>query len=200
MNLSDHGYSRTYANECAAWTISPYTGTARKRCALSANQNVGGWIYLCNRHFQLIEREFEDSIDSLNSRRVANLQQRIEWAEEELKVAKEGVLMDQVRFEMDETERKRRAQTVYFIRCQQYVKIGISMNPATRLQQIRRGGGSHFPRLLDVETAELVTTEPGGFEREKELHAKFAHLRHTGEWFTEAPELTEYIASLDVAA
>jgi hypothetical protein len=42
----------------------------------------------------------------------------------------------------------------------------------------------------------LLATEPGGFERERELHAQFAHLRHTGEWFTEAPELAEYIDAL----
>lgn len=86
---------------------------------------------------------------------------------------------------------------VYFIRCEQYVKIGASKWPPGRLKEIRWGvGGALTPPLMDAKVAELISTEPGGFDRERELHAKFAHLRHTGEWFTETPELTEYIESL----
>ena len=86
---------------------------------------------------------------------------------------------------------------VYFIRCEQYVKIGISMWPPHRLKQIRKGGGgSLIPPQMNAATSELIVTELGGLKRERELHAQFAHLRHTGEWFTEAPELTEYIETL----
>ena len=87
---------------------------------------------------------------------------------------------------------------VYFIRCGQFVKIGASKDPQTRLKQIRRMNGSlAFPAGLDLMASELIATELGSFERERELHKQFAHLRHTGEWFTEAPDLTEYIESLE---
>ena len=84
--------------------------------------------------------------------------------------------------------------SVYFIRCGGYVKIGASRSPDARAESIRTIGGVLAPYLLDLSGAELVATEPGGFKREKELHAQFKHLRHTGEWFTEAPELARYIS------
>lgn len=83
---------------------------------------------------------------------------------------------------------------VYFIRCGGYVKIGASRSPDIRLEAIRAVGGVRTPFMLDLSGAELVATEPGGFKREKELHAQFKHLRHTGEWFTESPELARYIS------
>lgn len=197
MNINALGYTLDYAQQCAAWTINNQ-GPARKQCGLGANMNVAGWIYLCSRHYDLIFEAVERDVDNLNSRRVENLEARLAGVSrhEEYLLSSQRELQEL----LDANDQKRREQTVYFIRCQRFVKIGISKNPVTRLQQIRKGGGSHFPRLLDVETSELVATERGGFEREKELHAEFAHLRHTGEWFTEAPELTGYIESLDAAA
>jgi len=193
VNLADYGYSRDYAHQCAAWTGNS-RDRARKQCGLTVAHNIAGWIYLCARHYEIIEREFEQSIDTLNSQRVANLQERLSRQETAAKLAAEPDPW--VEAEIVKRDRQRKEQTVYFMRCQEYVKIGISMNPAARLQQIRRGGGSHFPRLLDVETTELVATEPGGLDRERELHKKFHKLRHTGEWFTETPQLTKYINSL----
>lgn len=91
--------------------------------------------------------------------------------------------------------------SVYFIRCGGYVKIGASHSPQKRLDSIRAaGGGALAPFLLDLSGAEMIATEPGGFTREKALHARFKHLRHTGEWFTESPELSKYIELLSAAA
>ena len=197
MRFSAYGYTLEYAQQCAAWTINN-VGPGRKQCGLPVTQNVGGWIYLCNRHHALIEREFEAELDNLNARRVKNMQARLdEVAHIEARQIEES---REIEAWVEEIGQRRTAQTVYFIRCEQYVKIGISKNVTARLNQIRKGGGSLFPRLLDVETAELVATEPGGLDREKALHKQFTHLRHTGEWFTEAPELTEYIERLDIAA
>lgn len=192
--MNEYGYTRDYAHQCAAWTINNQ-GIARRQCALGVIHNIDGWIYLCNRHYELIFREFEDRVDNLNSVRVANMQERLDAL-----AGAERRLIEDARepyiFTEEDYDERRRAQTVYFMRCEQFVKIGISYNPDTRLRQIRKGGGTSFPRRLDIASAELITTESGGLEREKELHAKFAHLRHTGEWFTEAPELTKYIESL----
>jgi hypothetical protein len=195
MRTNGLGYALDYAHQCAAWTINNQ-GPARKQCGLPVNMNIAGWIYLCNRHYEIIFREFEAQVDNLNSVRAENLRERAESAERIAEIVQEGISHRHLMADAARFEHRRKEQTVYFIRCQQFVKIGISKNPAARLLQIRRGGGSHFPRLLDVETSELVTTEVGGRKREQELHAQFAHLRHTGEWFTEAPELTEYIESL----
>lgn len=89
---------------------------------------------------------------------------------------------------------------VYFMRCDSFVKIGASRAPVRRLKQIRSADGTKFPEGLNCLSTALIATERGGFEREKELHKQFRHLRHTGEWFTETPELTDYINALDAAA
>lgn len=59
------------------------------------------------------------------------------------------------------------------------IKIGYTRNLASRM------------RDLD---AVVLATEPGGREREAELHAAFRHLRHHGEWFTPDTELLAYRA------
>jgi len=189
------GYTRDFAHQCAAWTINNQ-GPARKQCSLGVIHNIAGWIYLCPRHYELIFQEFEDRIDNLNAIRVKNLQQRLDKVTEfEQRMLRED--RETYEFSEEDFEARRRSQTVYFMRCEQFVKIGVSHNPHNRLRQLRKGGGTSFPSRLDIAAVELIATEPGGFEREKELHATFAHLRHTGEWFTEAPELTEYINELE---
>lgn len=196
--MNQLGYTRDYAHQCAAWTINNQ-GPARKQCGLGVIHSIADWIYLCPRHYDLIFKEFEDRVDNLNSRRVENMQERLDAvAELEQRMLREE--RETYVFSEDDYDARRKAQTVYFMRCEQFVKIGISHNPHSRLAQIRKGGGTSFPRRLDIASAQLVNTEPGGLDREKELHAKFSHLRHTGEWFTEAPELTEYIESLGAAA
>lgn len=88
-------------------------------------------------------------------------------------------------------------QLVYFIRCEGFVKIGISRDPKSRLRALQRSGnGTHTPKLIDLTTAELLATETGGWDREQYLHSMFASVRDVGEWFREAKELTEYIDGL----
>lgn len=197
MTVNALGYSRDYAHQCAAWTVNN-SSPARKQCGMAVTRNIGGWIYLCNRHYELIEREIEREMDNLNAIRVVNMQARLD-AVSHIEARERDASQDIAEM-MAEADQRRSVQTVYFIRCEQFVKIGISKNVSARLHQIRKGGGSLFPRLLDVQTAELIATESGGLDREKALHKQFAHLRHTGEWFTEAPELTEYIDGLEIAA
>lgn len=199
MKVNDFGYTLDFAQQCAAWTINNQ-GPARKQCGLPPNRNIDGWIYLCNRHYRLIFDSIDAEVDSLNSRRVENMQDRLDEAQELIDADGLHDRAEVSYFDPGEYDKRRRAQTVYFMRCEKFMKIGMSLNPANRLNQIRKGGGSLFPRRMDVGSTVLITTEPGGFEREKELHIKFAHLRHTGEWFTEAPELTDYINRLAVAA
>lgn len=93
----------------------------------------------------------------------------------------------------------KRDKDLYFMRCEGYIKIGVSNDPQRRLAQIR-GGSALTPVGMDYRKAELVRVIEGAGGREYPTHWQFAHLRHTGEWFTEAPELTGYIESLDAAA
>lgn len=91
---------------------------------------------------------------------------------------------------------ERPGEVVYFIRAGKRVKIGRSMNPEKRLASIKGGHGCTIPMNLDTGLARIVATEPGGRERERELHNQFAHLRNVGEWFWGAPDLTSYIKSI----
>ena len=99
-----------------------------------------------------------------------------------------------------QSERRTRASRVYFMRCAEFIKIGYTTNVHMRLDTIRKSGGVLMPEGLPYWTTVIAAVIPAGMDHEKELHAKFSHLRHTGEWFTEAPELTEYIERMEIAA
>jgi len=87
------------------------------------------------------------------------------------------------------------AQHVYFIKAGLRVKIGFSNHPDMRLKAIR-AGHCKAPRGLDTSKAKLLAIEPGGRDREAELHQQFAHLREAGEWFRRSPDLLSYIDSI----
>lgn len=90
---------------------------------------------------------------------------------------------------------------VYFVSCQQYIKIGHSVDPEKRLKSLKMSGnGTKAPRGIDLWEAELLHTAPGGQSEEKKLHEQFAHLRADGEWFHAAPELLQHIESISAAA
>lgn len=86
--------------------------------------------------------------------------------------------------------------TVYYMRNNGYCKIGHSINPERRLMCIRGNDGTLYPDDVSLPFTSIVAIESGGYSREQELHRQFAHLRHTGEWFTETPELTAHIERL----
>lgn len=88
---------------------------------------------------------------------------------------------------------KRPSSTVYYMRNKGYCKIGHSIHPERRLMYIRSNDGTLYPDGLQLHLTTIIATEPGGYLREQELHRQFSHLRHTGEWFTETPELTDHI-------
>lgn len=94
----------------------------------------------------------------------------------------------------------RPASTVYYMRNKGYCKIGHSIHPERRLMYIRSNDGTLHPDGMQLHLTTIIATEPGGYLREQELHAKFSHLRHTGEWFTETPELTAHIEAVTAAA
>jgi len=74
---------------------------------------------------------------------------------------------------------------VYFAARDGLIKIGQSHDVTKRM----KGLG-----------ARLLTFEPGGVERERELHLRFFDHRVRGEWFRDAPEIRAYISELSEAA
>lgn len=71
---------------------------------------------------------------------------------------------------------------VYYVRFGERVKIGTTIQLATRLRSIPHD--------------EVLAVEPGGVEMERRRHLQFADYRMKGEWFLYGLTLREHIASL----
>jgi hypothetical protein len=80
---------------------------------------------------------------------------------------------------------------IYFIRCQQLVKIGLSENIPRRLHNLSNMVPFDL-QLLAVQPCFL----PEIRERELELHERFKVLRHRGEWFRLEEPLTSFIREI----
>lgn len=77
-----------------------------------------------------------------------------------------------------------RVETVYVIRCGYRVKIGFTRNIAQRLHSLKTA--NHRPM-------ELLTSWPAPQTEEKALHARFADLRVSGEWFALRKPIKEWL-------
>lgn len=80
-----------------------------------------------------------------------------------------------------------RQGTIYFLRCEQFVKIGFTQALSTRLRSLE--GANPMP-------ISVIHTMPGGVDDEASLLLKFAHLKHRGEWFAATQEILDFIADL----
>lgn len=98
---------------------------------------------------------------------------------------------------MDDSIRRYEAESfVYFVEAGDYIKIGFSRDPMTRLSQIRNGRGITAPEGLDTSKTRILAVEHGGMYDEKDLHRRFAAQRAEGEWFRKHESLTYYIKSI----
>ena len=75
---------------------------------------------------------------------------------------------------------------VYFVQAEtsQLIKIGWSARLANRIAALRTGS----PERLTV-----LKTIPGDCQLESEIHQRFRHLRHHGEWFKPGDDLLAFI-------
>ena len=71
-----------------------------------------------------------------------------------------------------------------------FIKIGRAVDPWERRRDLNCSS-PYEVKLLRVERSD------NDVRYEKVLHARFAHLKHRGEWFKPGPDLMEHIASLD---
>lgn len=75
-------------------------------------------------------------------------------------------------------------QSVYFVACGEFVKIGMSEKPLARFRKMRTDN----PFVLT-----LLHTMIGGFALERSLHLRFAEYRHQYEWFRHEGALKVWI-------
>lgn len=80
---------------------------------------------------------------------------------------------------------------IYFLRdyFRGDIKIGTSWQFPQRLSALRTQYGRNLVCL---------GVQPGGYDRESELHRRFRPLRTRGEWFAAQPELLDYIMTKTV--
>lgn len=77
---------------------------------------------------------------------------------------------------------------VYFVRCEQFVKIGCSANIESRWRELQVGNPFELTLLAYVPTS---TDRLEAVERT--CHQRFKHLRVRGEWFRWTDELAEAV-------
>lgn len=174
-------------------TISP---RIFEQCGNPLSPNSPELLPLCEKHLEVVTKEITRGLRA----EVAEIKAALAKTRDEIadEITTEWAdRRDAIQAKAQEARSKR--SRVYFMRCGKYIKIGTSTNIHRRLASIQKSGGVLMPAGLDFPSTELVAAIHGDHRRERDLHAKFSHLHHTGEWFTEAPELTEYINELKEA-
>lgn len=68
---------------------------------------------------------------------------------------------------------------VYVMKCEQYIKIGISDSPEKRLKNMATGN----PFEITIEALSFINGKRAAYGIEHELHKKFREFHVTGEWF-----------------
>lgn len=76
---------------------------------------------------------------------------------------------------------------LYFIRCGDAVKIGMSSDPESRMQILSTGAPGKLYLLAKI---------PNSGNIEAECHRKLSHLRINGEWFRYTNEIDRLISEL----
>ncbi|HCF98943.1 MAG TPA: hypothetical protein DEV93_00185 [Chloroflexi bacterium] len=86
---------------------------------------------------------------------------------------------------------------IYYIQCGSFLKIGTSINPESRCDQLKRGGKAIRPSIW-VGSPSLIAYIPGNVAKERELHRQFATKRDQSEWFLLDHELAEHVSDVQV--
>lgn len=85
----------------------------------------------------------------------------------------------------DEVDARKRGSKTYFILCDNFIKVGSSDDPKSRLTLLQCGNPYKLHLLKVVEE-----------DIEKEVQEKFYHLRTNGEWFYYDDKLKEFVESI----
>lgn len=76
---------------------------------------------------------------------------------------------------------------LYFIRCEDVVKVGVAKHPQDRMKRLQTGAPAPLV---------LIASIPKAGHREAECHKRLAHLRVHGEWFRYTGEVNDLIGEL----
>lgn len=93
----------------------------------------------------------------------------------------------------------KQCSVVYVVKRGQYVKIGTSTDPFSRIPQVMRGINCVTPQDIDGDPCVLAVVE-GDRGTERLLHDAFALHRVVGEWFRDEGSVVEWTARMDPTA
>lgn len=79
---------------------------------------------------------------------------------------------------------QRKSGYVYFVQLDDMIKIGFAVEPKKRIRALQIGTPHELKILAMFE---------GNPRLEAQIHARFARLRHKGEWFKAGPALLKFI-------
>lgn len=94
---------------------------------------------------------------------------------------------NKARYNLPDLSRLKVNKALYFVRCGDAVKIGVSVDPNVRLEALQTGA----PGKLT-----LMAVIPKAGPRENECHQRLEHLRIHGEWFRYGFEIDALIKEL----
>lgn len=80
---------------------------------------------------------------------------------------------------------------VYFIRCEQFVKIGMGWSILARFANLQNASPFRLEGLAFIPCA----SESDALRLEQALHQRFAESRVRGEWFSDTAALRSHLAS-----
>jgi len=74
---------------------------------------------------------------------------------------------------------------IYFVRCQEFVKIGYASDWRARVRSLA---------VSNPYRLSLLCLLKGGTDHEAELHSHFSEFRERGEWFRLSAEIMEFVS------
>jgi hypothetical protein len=96
--------------------------------------------------------------------------------------------VEKLKLYINNTPKPPRLNTIYFVKCNEFVKIGITNNSAEgRLTILQVANPYKLTLLLTIQTTDQTL--------EKQLHQRFDQYHVRGEWFFLSREIQEYIAN-----
>jgi hypothetical protein len=171
-----------------------------KRC----RRQAGRYGY-CSQHFSETSDVYKASVEVNLPWKVESVQQYADQAKtvamliakrdifRRIKMLKDlsiGVLYERV-------ERIQQDCYIYFLRCGDYVKIGSSFSPETRIAQLKKENDTTLrPKGLKMDDAVCIGWVQGARSLERDIHQVLSRYRENGEWFRWSPKVENLVTDI----
>ena len=194
-------YKCMYCNHEAVMQSSCLSTTSvGKRCRRQANS-----FGYCSQHYSETSEVYSAAVEAHMPWKVESVKEYADQAKtvamliakrdifRTIKMVKDislGVLYERV-------ERVTQDCYIYFLRCGNYVKIGSSFSPETRIAQLKKDNDATLrPKGLKIADAVCIGWVQGARSLERDLHQALNRYRHDGEWFEWTPKVEAVVTTI----